>query len=168
MRKNNKLGFMVSEALIVSTFVTAVLIYIFIQLKIVTKNYNHTFNYDHVNSLYVTNEVVNYLSEVDLETLKTELDNSPVPFLDISNCPISYIKETNYCQNLFSDIFVYRAYFVKEDIAPFIEHMEQLDVIEFNVNDLINYLKTINTKPYNNQHRLIIWFASDTFASVAF
>ncbi len=168
MNKNKKQGFMITEALIVSTFVTAVLIYIFIQLKVVMKNYNHTFSYNTVNGLYATNEIINYLSEVDLVTLSAELEDSQIPYLDISNCRTDYIKESNYCISLLNDLKVYKVYFTKDNIEEFKKYIENLEDTGFDNRELIEYIKTVSYNKYSQENRLIVWFLDDTFASVPF
>lgn len=64
MKKNNK-GFMLAEVFIVSSFVLGVLVYMFIQINSIMKNYNRSFSYDTVQGLYVTNEVRKYINLTD-------------------------------------------------------------------------------------------------------
>ena len=60
--KNNNKGFMLAEVFIVSSFVLGVLVYMFIQMNSIMKNYNKSFSYDTVQGLYITNEVKKYLN----------------------------------------------------------------------------------------------------------
>lgn len=164
--KNKKNGFMISEALIVSTFMCAVLVYIFIQLKTVNKNYNKTFKYNNIRSLYKTNEVAQYLKEIDLETLKDEFDSSSFPFLDLTICSNNYIKEVDYCESLFTDLRIYKVFFIQNDISSFLTYFNN-NVVEYEKTDLISFLKTINYKAVNDKYRLIIWYANNTFATIS-
>jgi len=63
MKKRNNLGFMLTETLIVSTFVTAALLYMFINFRLIYQNYNRTFSYNTVNSLYAVNQIEKYISD---------------------------------------------------------------------------------------------------------
>ncbi len=72
MKKNNK-GFLLAEVFIVSGFVLGVLVYMFIQINSIIKNYNRSFSYDTVEGLYMTNEVINYIKikEKNTNTITT-------------------------------------------------------------------------------------------------
>lgn len=64
MKKNDR-GFLLAEVFIVSSFVLGVLVYMFIQINSIMKNYNRSFSYDTVQGLYITNEVMNYVKTTE-------------------------------------------------------------------------------------------------------
>ena len=57
MKKINNKGFMLVEVLVVSVFISSILIVMFVQFKKINNSYNVSFNYNTVDSLYLLNNV---------------------------------------------------------------------------------------------------------------
>ena len=99
MKKRNNLGFMLTETLIVSTFVTVALLYMFINFRLIYQNYNRTFSYNTVNSLYAVNQIEKYISDTDFTTIQTKLISDNTQYIELTSCPSNLFKESNYCKN---------------------------------------------------------------------
>lgn len=74
MKKNVK-GFMLIETLVVSTIVTTVLVFLYVQFNNIVKNFNRELHYNSVNNLYILEGVKNYIinDESFFSSLKTNL-----------------------------------------------------------------------------------------------
>lgn len=99
MKKNN-LGFMLAETLIVASFISATLLYLFIQFRTIVQSYNTSFHYNTVNALYVTNQIKDYLTANNLKILTDDLEKGSVGYIEISKCDTKYFPDTNYCKEL--------------------------------------------------------------------
>ncbi|MDD2181405.1 MAG: hypothetical protein PHW32_03435, partial [Bacilli bacterium] len=97
MKKRKNLGFMLTETLIVSTFVTASLLYMFIQFRQVYQNYDRTFSYNTINSLYAVNQIKKYIIDVDITTIGNELIESNNQYLELTSCQSNLFAEEEYC-----------------------------------------------------------------------
>ena len=98
MKKNNNSGFMLSETLIVTTFVAGVLIYLFIQLTKLSTAYEESYNFNTPESLYALEDVKNYMqNDTDLmEYINSNIDS--LKYIDITDC--SLVSDSNYCLKL--------------------------------------------------------------------
>lgn len=99
MKKNVK-GFMLAETLVVASFISVTLLFLFVQFRTVIKNFNESSKYNTVNALYVTNEIKNYLKENDFQAITIELENSSKGYVDISSCTSVFFSDPVYCQEL--------------------------------------------------------------------
>ena len=72
--KKNELGFMLAETLIVATFISVILIYLFVQFRNINNNYEKTLKYNGVNEMYILEQVYNYLSPEKKYTI-TNIDH---------------------------------------------------------------------------------------------
>lgn len=80
MKKNNQ-GFMLVETLICATFVSTILIVIYIQFQNINNEYEKSFKYNTVNDLYLANEAKKYIVKSDI----IEKLNSNSNLIDITN-----------------------------------------------------------------------------------
>ena len=71
--KKNELGFMLAETLIVATFISVILIYLFVQFRNINNNYEKTLKYNGVNEMYILEQVYNYLGNIDLNQMSSNI-----------------------------------------------------------------------------------------------
>ena len=69
MKKIDNRGFMLTETLIVATFLVTTLLFLYIQFNNVTKTYDTSFKYNTVNGLYAVNNIINYIKSVEKQVL---------------------------------------------------------------------------------------------------
>ncbi len=157
MKKMNNKGFMLTETLIVSTFLVTTLLFIYMQFNTVTNSYNTSFKYNTVNSMYALNNIADYIKTEEIDKLKNDLTNSE--YIDISKCPNTYFKETEYCQVLFETLKVKTVIFTLENLKELKSKQTDLDQT---IVDFIDYLNYDQTDGY----RVIAEFNDNTFASL--
>lgn len=112
MKKNNK-GFMLAEVFIVSSFVLGVLVYTFIQINSIMKNYNKSFSYDTVQGLYIANEIKNYLNynSSNKEFVSSACENYKI--FDVSDDYWSKIKKSANIKT----VILGNLNYIKENVA---------------------------------------------------
>lgn len=157
MKKMNDKGFLLAETLIVATFLATTLLFLYIQLNNVVKSYYTSFKYNTANSLYAANNIVDYITSDGLDKLKTDISSNN--YINITNCPNNYFKETNYCEILFDSLKVKTAIFTKEDLTDLKKSNIKLDQTMVDFINYIDYEK-------NDSYRVIVEFKDNTFASL--
>lgn len=158
MKKINNKGFMLAETLIVATFLVTTLLFIYVQFNNITKKYDNSFKYNTVNSLYITKNIINYISTDGVDRLKENVNYSPNGFIDITNCQTQYFNETNYCTVLMNSSNVKTILFTKENL----DGLKETTVLDQTIMDFINYIDYEAVEGY----RVIIEFNDNTFASL--
>lgn len=159
MKKMNNKGFMLSETLIVATFLVTVLLFLYVQFNKVTKTYDTSFKYNTVNGLYSTNNIINYIKTDGLDNLKIELLNEGIEFVNITSCHTDYFNETDYCSVLMETLNIKTAIFTNENLTT----LKSIDTgLEQTMIDFIEYIKFEEIDGY----RVIIEFNDNTFASL--
>ncbi len=161
MKIDNR-GFLLTEALIVITFVSLVLFYLFIQFNNVFDNYEVTFIYNTGSGLYKSNEVKKFLLNNDFGVVINELENDNV-YLDLTTCPI--VQNTDYCQGLITDLEIEKLYFVKENITTFQSNVENSADFPSGLRTIMRYI--IFDREHDG-YRLIIKFTNGEYASINF
>lgn len=157
--KNSKAGFLLIESLIVSTFISVTLIYVYTQFKVVYDSYTSSFYYNSVSNLYKMSNIKKFFG--------TSLDSSIFPVIDASKvvelteCPYEYTPNQDYCNSLFYNMDIAHIYIVNEDISAFKALAETSDSYD---QDIINFLAYI--KHGTIGYRIIVEFNDGTFASV--
>jgi len=99
MKKQIHNGFMLVETLIVTTFVSGVLIFLFTQLVTLSNNYDNSYKYNTVEDLYSLRNIKDYLlnNMSSFDIIKSEVDENG--YIEITDC--SMLNEPNYCLKLF-------------------------------------------------------------------
>jgi len=159
--KKNKKGFLLTEALIVITFVSALLFFLFIQFNSLFDNYEKSFRFNSVQGLYRAREVRQFLLANDFSDLVEELEDG-VLYVEFSDC--SLITPADHCQNLFTDLQIRKAYFVHEDVTGFATYLHS----QPQYGDIVYYIDFVDYHRDFDGFRLIIEFENDEFASVNF
>lgn len=157
MKKIDNRGFMLTETLIVATFLVTTLLFLYIQFNNVTKTYDTSFKYNTVNGLYAVNNIINYIKSDGIDTLKTSVNN--VDYIDITECPDTYFTEQNYCNILIDTLKIKTVLFTKENLTTLKNNRTALD------QTMIDFVKFINYEEVEG-YRLIIEFNDNTFASL--
>lgn len=161
MKKLNKKGFMLVETLIVSTFIMTILIFLYVQFRTVTDSYNTSFKYNNVNNVYIANNIRKFLNGENFSKIKSDLASSS--YIDVTNCPSTYITETSYCRKLFTDLNVSTVIVVKDDLTNVKGHMNT----QWS-EGLKDFIRSLKTDSETNSIRLIVEFTDNTYASLKF
>lgn len=162
MKKINNKGFFLVETVIVATFVCSVLIFLFIQIRNINKNYQRSFSYNTVNSLYSLDNFKLFLKDNGLDTIKNSLGGSTY-YIDLSNC--SGVTEINYCESIYEKLKIDKIIMVKEDMTSF--YSNSFDSLNFD-QKFKNFIKYVGAKEGSTRYVLIASFIDGTYASLAF
>ncbi len=170
----NKKGFMLIETLIVTTFVVAVLIFMFVQIQNISNNYDKSFSYNSVKSLYRASNLREYLYTRNRQTMEDEIDSTTKGYIDLSSCNYDFYTlpgenekaNEEYCTSLYETLGIKKVLLSLEDLSvvksKVYENME-IDDISQKFADFVNYVKYYND---NNKLRLLIEFNDETYASI--
>ncbi len=162
MKKNNNLGFMLTETLIVSSFISIVLIYLFVNFRKTYQYYDHSFTFNTVNGLYATSQIKKYLLDYDYEhKIKSKLTLNK-QYLELSECPEELFDNPDYCKELFDVLEIKGVYFTYNDISNLAPVMKSADVDS----KILTFLDYINYQPSEVGHRLIVLFNNETVATL--
>ena len=116
MKKNSK-GFMLAETLIVTTFVSGILVFLLIQLITLNANYEYSYKYNTVENLYSLRNIVDYIKSDDDAIERIEEKIVDVGYLELTDC--FFFTEQDYCLKLFesehiSNLFITDNYIDKD------------------------------------------------------
>ena len=159
MRKNNK-GFMLIETLLVSVFVVSTLIFIYIQFEKVRNSYQTSFSYNTTNGVYGANAILTYLKENGMENLDKRIDEGDA-YIDLTNCPGSYLSTTAFCHRLLTDLKVHKIFYVSNDVTNFKSKMDQAAIS----NKFKSFVRSIK-EPDTAGYRLLIEYENEEYATI--
>jgi hypothetical protein len=155
MKKNLNNGFVLIETLIVTTFVSGVLVFLFIQLSTLSNNYDNSYKYNIVEDLYALRNIKNYLSSdaSSLISIKTEVDEKG--YVEFTDC--SMFTEEKYCLKLLE----------LENIKTIFITKNYVDESLFNnYNDgLKQFIGKINGEG-ENKYRILAEFNNSRYATI--
>lgn len=155
MKKNVK-GFMLAETLVVASFISVTLLFLFVQFRTIIKNFNNSSHYNTVNTLYLTNQIKDYLQENNFQAMTIELENSEYGYIEISECASKFFTDVSYCQTLMSEMNVNKAIYTSSQ-NPAVSSDFSKDFIEF-----IN--RNVNTE--ENMYYLLAEFSNGTYGAL--
>lgn len=164
MKKNNhSKGFMLVETLIVSTFITGTLVFLFIQFRTINQGYDISFKYNTINGLYAADNVKKYLLSNGIQILSPAIEKASKKYIDLTDCTDLYLTETNYCSALLPELNIKKIIITKNDLSTLIPLLDQDNSLEEEFKQFIRYI--VYDKDALN-HRLIIQFKDDTYATI--
>lgn len=170
----NKKGFMLIETLIVTTFVVAVLIFMFVQIQNISNNYDKSFSYNSVKSLYKASNLRKYLYTRNRQLMEDEVDSTTKGYIDLSSCNYSFYSlagedekaNEEYCTALYENLGIKKVLLSIEDLSvvksKVYANMETDDISQ-KFADFVNYVKYYND---DSKLRLLIEFNDETYASI--
>lgn len=169
MKILNKKGFFLVETVVVSAFVAGVLIFLFVQINTINRNYQRSFKYNTVNSLYGLNDIKEFLEENaigGLTGLKSYTNSSTTYYLDLTTCPPTYVGNITYCQSLFNELRVTRVIMVKEDMTSLYNFTldDNPETFDQNFKRFLNYVGSVEG---SERFLLIACFNDETYAHLA-
>lgn len=160
MEKKHNRGFSLLETLIVSTFISGVLIILFTQYIVIQKSYDKTYNYNGVISIYQTKEIVDYLSKEEASFVIQKLGNTPSGYFDITDC--SALTNKTYCQKLFELLNVKTVIISLNDLSGLKTSLNTSNIYSENLFDFINYVDTKTNKKY----RVVVEYQNGAMGSL--
>ena len=151
MKKMNNRGFMLTETLIVSTFLVSTLLFIYIQFNNINKTYEKSFKYNTVNSLYSLNNLKNYISNDGINNLKNKANSDF--FVQINDCSSDYFASSDYYRALINSLNIKTAILIDNDNIEYLDNTLDQTILDF-----------INEIDINLKYSLVAEFKDNTFA----
>lgn len=97
MKKTSNHGFVLLETLIVTVFISGVLIFLFSQFVSLNRNYDESYKYNSVEDIYALYNIINYIkNDTDFYNKIRVTDNE---YTNITDCSLA--TNTNFCIKLF-------------------------------------------------------------------
>lgn len=186
MKKNVK-GFMLIETLIVSTLVTTILVFLYVQFNNIVKTFNTELHYNNVSNLYTATKIKNYILKyadddgVLIDNLVSALKNNIIAANSKYYVYFYNVDDDNVNNSVDVPSFlkvILEQYEIKNIIFKAKKiNMTSSDLNSFKENPkLVNYIKYSQKSNTSNEENidylsdftLIIEFADNNFASVNF
>lgn len=166
MKKINSKGFLLLETLVVTTFVVAVLTYLYIQYINLKKNYNKSFTYNTVPGLIHAKEVDKYLNENLVYMYATnDLSSSQEKYIELASnntCNLSYFSgNLSYCNSLINKMDIKTILLLPTSLTTPLNNIKSHYSDEF-----YNYIKSIKVKNDNTKYILAFEYKDKTFANI--
>lgn len=157
MQKKTDRGFVLAETLIVTTFVSGVLIFLFIQFTKLSENYSQSYSYNTVDSLYATKHIRDYIvsDSTAYEAIKKRINDDL--YMDITSCNV--FQEREYCKMLLK---------LEKAKKVLITNNNFDKVIFYNYDEKFKkFINKIDGKGIE-QYRIIVEFNDSTYATLRF
>lgn len=167
MKKNNSLGFMLIETLLVSTFVLGVLTYLYMQFSALKRSYNDSFKYDTIPALYGTKNLNQYIinnggyNKIVTESIK---ESEPYKSSGYTEFSCTSLDSATTCS--FIDVLeIEKVYLVKDNV--FKNKINTNLEIFYRDDELYHFVKKINfDNKDDNSYHLIAKYRDNTFATI--
>ena len=152
MKKRNNKGFVLLETLIVTVFISSVLIFLFVQFNSLNTKYEESNMYNKVEDLYALNNIANYIKE-DWNLYDT-IKNTDT-YIDLSNC--EGFTHTDFCKELLEKEKV-------EILLALPNKFDKKSIIDFD-DDVLDFIDKINPTG-DEKYRLIAKFKDTTIKQI--
>lgn len=175
-RKNNQ-GFLLVETLIVSTFIASTMIFIFVQFRRINNEYQRSFTYNTVESIYATREINKYILKNGYEKIKEYMSERTVDgeaakpelyveLYDGNTCSSVYLYEVEYCNRLMKNLNVKQVIVTYSDITNFKEKVDTMDEFDSDMKRFIHYIKYDTEDSEITKRRTIVSYQDGTYATL--
>ena len=165
--KNEK-GFLLAEALIVSTFVLTILIVLFIQFSNLTNNYKNSYSHNNVEAIYDLSSVANYLktNQYDLSEYLT-IEKPYVLVYKNGSCNLDINLADTFCDQLMDEMQAKTIIYTSSDVKAIQYYVNNHE--DENIGQKFReFISKIDAKEIQNKGRLFAEFNNGTFSTIAF
>lgn len=156
MKKSFNKGFMLVETLMVASFISITLVYLFVQFRNININYNNSLSYNSVNGMYINNQIKNFLRQYDIESLSKEIAYGNVTYYDLKDCSLDIYTDKEYCNMFYNTLNIKNVYYISEKINA--------DTSKFS-GELFKYVNTL-TKEDGDMFLIVSEFTDGSFANL--
>lgn len=168
MKKINNKGFLLLETLVVTTFVVAVLTYLYIQYINLKKNYNKSFTYNTVPGLLHAKEVDDFLNENLVYMYATsDLVSSQDKYIELASdntCNLSYFSSnSSYCNSLINKMDIKTILLLPTNLTTPLNTLKNNSICSL---EFYNYIKSIKVKNDNTKYILVFEYKDKTYANI--
>lgn len=154
MKKRGNKGFVLLETLVVTVFISSVLIFLFVQFNSLNANYKESNTYNNVKDVYALNSIANYIKDDWVLYEKIKNSNS---YINLSEC--ENFTYTDFCKKMLE----------KTDIEILIALPNKFNksIITDYDDDFSDFIDKINPVG-KEKYRLIAKFKNGDFATIRF
>lgn len=158
MKKKYQSGFLLVETLVVTTFISGIFVFLFIQFNNLNKSYKTSFNYDTIEGKYTLEDIIDYIKyDNEFNNNKDNYINS-YDYILLNNCDYNLFTNVNYCKKLFEIEEIKEAILVKADF----EYNDELNFDE-TIKEYLKKIKKDNTEDLN--YLIVISLKNNTVTS---
>ena len=163
MKKNQNKGFMLAETLIAATFILGTLVFLYIQFRNVNQGYQTLFTYNTVDALYAAENMKKFYLQDNFDEIAASFRSNMNRYLDLSECPASYIGESEYCQKLMDILGIKTVIFADVDTNYLVDVLDTTDISP-SLQKFIRYVKN-DEEGVLLKYRIFIEMDDGTFAT---
>ena len=168
MKRVNNRGFLLAESLVVSTFVLTILMFLFIQFRNLIINYNNSYAYNSVESVYDLGSIGEYFRKNQDKPFGNYIKGNP--YLMVYNngsCNDSIgLKNTGFCDNIMSQTGVETLIYTSSDLSVIQDYVKTTEDAVLK-QDLRDFISKVDAQIIQNKGRLFAKFKNGTFATIA-
>lgn len=159
MKKVNKKGFVLAEAIVISVVVISALLIIYLQFSNLNNSYYRSLKYNNVDKLYLNNQLKKFIAESDFNAIYNDISGETL-YIDITNCS-PYFIEYMYCENLIDAMDASRVIITKNDTSELIRNIRNYDFSE----NMKDYIK--NSKTREDGYRIIVEYNDGSVSGIS-
>lgn len=161
MKKLDNQGFMLTETLVVATFVIATLVFLYAQFRTINRSYTTSFKYNNAEELYALGNVSDYLKLNGLSVVGPAASLADDKYLDITSCPGRFLSETNYCTALIESLNIKKIIITSENLNEIKANIKNDNILS---EEMKNFINSVNYDANGSNYFLIAEFKNGTFA----
>lgn len=151
-------GFLLIESLVVATFISATLIFVYTQFKVINDSYEQSFKYNTVTGIYKANNLRDYLYDAMDPNVYSDLMTEDYI---IFNCDAGVVSTPPYCSSLYNALKIEQVFFFYNDTKSF----KNLILMDSTFSQgVLNFLDYIKDK--SSTYRMVIEYKDGTYASL--
>ena len=155
MKKEKKQGFVLLETLVVTIFVSSVLLFLFVQFNSLSKKYEESYDYNNVEKIYSLRNISNLI--LSDQSLYEKIGSDKNDYINLSDC--SLFTDVNYCKKVFNYEIIDKIYVTKNTFEK--------EIFMDTDDDFYNFISKISPKGVE-KYRLIAKFTDGEFATIRF
>ena len=159
IKKRN--GFALVETLIVSTIISSILIYMFVQFNSLQNRYNETLRYNDVDDLYKLSEIKSYivsLSNSDKQNIKNLLESDSLIIINKEGNSYNNLGYIDNQESMLNDLNIKSLIITYADLNNINSNQLSQNVVKM--------LKRVKNKSDN--YRIIVEFNNNNLATITF
>ncbi len=164
MKKLNKKGFMLTETLVVATFIVTTLVFLYTQARTINKSYTNGFKYNNSEELYALGNVSDYLKLNGLNMIGSASISISKKYIEVSSCRDTYLSETSYCNALMTSLKIKKVIITSQNLDGLKSVMQTDSDLSEEMKQFITSIKYSNSD--STTYRLIAEFEDGTFATL--
>ncbi len=165
MKKNNEKGFSLVETLVTATFIMGTLVFLFVQFRSISQNYQTSFKYNSVQGLYALESMRMFYLQDNFSGIANNYRSGSMKYLDLSTCPSSYIRETSYCMDLVNSLKIKTILMTDADMSYLLAVLNGVEDIEPGMKRFIRTIKNDEAGTLL-KYRLIVEMEDGTYANI--